>query len=96
MILVGLAGTLMGLLVGVRSEVYALIPTMIGALLVAGLAVLIGDGDSMVTIAIKMGVFLTCLPFGYLGGAVLRLSFDRGTRLKHQRNRAPVPTVHVR
>jgi hypothetical protein len=69
MILVGFAGMLIGLLVGVRSVVFALIPTMIGAIVVAGLTALIGDGDSVGVIAIKMALFLTCLQFGYLGGA---------------------------
>jgi hypothetical protein len=67
-----LVGTLIGVALGRRFTVVALIPAMTFALIIGGAAAL-GGGTFGATM-IELASFLICLQIGYLAGAAVRLS----------------------
>jgi predicted lipid-binding transport protein (Tim44 family) len=74
MVILALSGTLVGAVIGgLRFTVFALIPAIACATVIAGANWLARDGTFGSTI-IGWVVFLICLQVGYLGGAALRLS----------------------
>jgi hypothetical protein len=69
MMVFALTGSLAGAILGLRSTVFALVPSMTGTLITAG-ASAVTSGPMMMELAL----FLTCLQIGYLSSAALRFS----------------------
>ncbi|HVT29846.1 MAG TPA: hypothetical protein VHE81_17645 [Lacipirellulaceae bacterium] len=73
MTIIALAGMLLGATLGMRFPVFAVIPGIACAALLAGLGWSAGD-DVFGTLLVKLLLLLTFMQFGYLLGAALRLS----------------------
>ena len=97
MMLLALAGTLIGAMLGIRCSVLALIPAMTGALIIAGAGAAAGAGAFGPTI-VELALFLTCLQVGYLCGAALRFSIraSRAGRMERPAPQRPLSSVHSR
>jgi hypothetical protein len=91
MIILALSGTLVGAMIGgLRFTVFALIPAIACATVIAGASWLARDGTFGSTI-IRWAVFLVCLQIGYLGGAALRLSIRSIRAARRVRMEGPPP-----
>ena len=73
MTIIALAATLLGATLGMRFTVFAVIPGIACASLLAGLGWIAGDGV-FGTLLVNLLVLVTFLQLGYLLGAALRLS----------------------
>jgi H+/Cl- antiporter ClcA len=73
MMMFALFGIFIGLILGARFTVLALIPVMICALFTAGVSAVTNGKAFNVTI-IELALLLICLQIGYFGGAARRLS----------------------
>jgi len=83
--------TLIGVALGRRFTVVALIPAMALAVIIAGAAAV--GGGAFGTTMIELAAFLICLQIGYLGGAALRFSLDGS--IAWGRSESPVPSIGV-
>ena len=84
-----LAATLIGVVIGQRFTMAALIPAMAFTLVIAG-TTRITDGAAFGATMTDLAISLMCLQIGYFGGAGIRLS--RRARMKtagHFRNDHP-------
>ena len=73
MMMLALAAALLGAMLGVRFTVFAVIPAIAFASLVAGIGWFLGDG-AFGSLMVKLALLAACLQLGYIGGAVLRFS----------------------
>jgi hypothetical protein len=91
-----LVGTLIGVALGRRFTVVALIPAMTFALMIGGVAAV--GGGAFGTTMIGLASFLICLQIGYLGGATIRFS-TFGSLTQRPAETGPIersfPTIRV-
>ena len=83
--------TLIGVALGRRFTVVALIPAMTFALIIGGAAAV--GGGAFGTTMIELAAFLICLQIGYLGGAAIRFSPDRS--ITWGRWERPLPSIRA-
>jgi hypothetical protein len=88
MLLFALSGLLIGAALGIQFAVVVLIPVMVCAFLIAGVASA-ATGVSVVTAASGSALFLVALQIGYISAAALRIPHQRLiNRMKRPRSTA--------